>query len=590
MNKLNFSENCIVVTCDKNDVETYAKLICIYPWHSNRSKTVFQTSIHNIDIVLKVFRNVDASNIDKAPELVQRLFWQEMHRRSITEDLLTNGPKEKSVVTSRLTLDQHQQLGRELARVHDRFGFFYDTRTGKTPMSLSIIHDSLIENPKRKWLVVCPLILIQNAWLEDAAKFFPGMKVQNLHASTQAKRYLAMEQQAHVYLTNTESFVNWIDEILRYHTFYGCFVDESSDMKSHKSQVSVGVHISENKKKHICAVDKTGLVDFAQMVQRFYLLSGSPAPNGEWEYYSQLRSIDYFGWHQSYTQFKEYYFMDVSFNDFEDLVVRPDRKDMLMEHIKRVAMYVDKEDVLDTPGREFHVVELDLPDELKKHYTKMKNELYIEATEGKKILAVNSAVKWAKLNQITSGFIIDTKAKKENKFFDTDLQEDYVLSMYRFNALLEWLVKFGNKQIIIWCTYHKEFDIIKDLLGDKCALVYGAVSNDDKNKAIADFKCGKKQYLVANAGSADKGLTLTNAHIAIYFSLDASYEKFKQSTERIYGDKRIQPTFCDYYIFIAKGTIDAVLYNEVLQGKKEASHAILDHLKGSFYDVPKTEV
>ena len=49
--------------------------------------------------------------------------------------------------------------------------------------------------------------------------------------------------------------------------------------------------------------------------------------------------------------------------------------------------------------------------------------------------------------------------------------------------------------------------------------------------------------------------------------------------ERIYGDISKQPKHCTYYIMIAKGTIDAVLYKDVLQGKATGSQAILDHLK-----------
>ena len=50
------------------------------------------------------------------------------------------------------------------------------------------------------------------------------------------------------------------------------------------------------------------LVDFSGTVKRFYLLSGTPAPNGEWEYFMQLRAIDYYSMPSSYTKFKEKYF------------------------------------------------------------------------------------------------------------------------------------------------------------------------------------------------------------------------------------------------------------------------------------------
>ncbi|MNF95264.1 ATP-dependent RNA helicase DbpA [compost metagenome] len=151
--------------------------------------------------------------------------------------------------------------------------------------------------------------------------------------------------------------------------------------------------------------------------------------------------------------------------------------------------------------------------------------------------------------------------------------------MYRFDKLIELLNTFGDNQAIIWCYYREEFRVIKELLGDNCSLVYGGVNNEQKNKALRDFKSGKVQWLIANPASADKGLTLTNAHIAVYFSQGYSFEYYKQSLERIYGDVVKQPERCIYYTFIAKGTVDVAIH-DTLTNKGDMSAAILAHLKG----------
>lgn len=568
-NKLRFTDNCIEIECPRGDVETLEKITQIYPIHSNRIKTKFWTSPRNIVEVLRIFRGIDESNISTAPPSIQGMFHKEMHARSFVDDLIKNGPKLESYINPHLTLMSHQQLGREIARHRDRFCFFYDTRTGKTPLSLSIINDDLLQHPEHKWLVVCPLILIDNAWLEDALKFFPDIKTISLHAATPKKRAEKMAQEANIYITNVESFAKYQEDFEKM-GFHGCTVDESSTMKSYKSKTS------------------EALVDFAQKMKRFYLLSGTPAPNGEWEYYMQLRAVDYYGLHQSYSQFEQYYFIDTSFNsNYKKLVVRPDRKDELHALIKKYSLYVDKEDVLDTPGRTWHEVEFELPEGLKAHYNKMKNDLVVELNADKesviKITAPSAAAKLNKLNQITSGFIMDTQAIKENSFYDdSNLSEWYLLDDYRFKKLQDLLVNddLRDKQVLIWANYRKEFEIIQSILGERCRCVYGGTSINEKNESIKLFKSGEVQYLIANPASADKGLTLTNAHISIYFSLNWSYELFKQSMERIYGDKRKQPKHCHYYVFIAKGTIDRVLYSDVLQGKGEASYAVLNHLKG----------
>lgn len=562
-NRIVFTTSCIEVQCERNDTETQTKLAEFYPIHSNRIRTLHKMSKHNAPEVLKALRGIDASNIDTAPSAIQNYFYNEMRLRENTSDLLKNGPRESCIVSERLTLKPHQQLGRELARYQDRFAFFYDTRTGKTPLSLAIINDDVIANPTHKWLVVCPLILIYNAWLDDAPKFFPDLKVVNCHAATPARRQKAIGTPANVYLTNTESFVSYRKYFYEM-KFQGAFVDESSDLKSPKSKVS------------------QEMVDFAQTVQRFYLLSGTPAPNGEWEYYMQMRAIDYYGWHSSYAQFKEHYFINLSYEpQYEKLALRPDRKDELYDRLKTYSLFIDKEDVLDTPGRTFHEVEYNMPDELMKHYRKMKNELYVEFGENMRITAPSAAATLNKLNQVSSGFILDTQARKENKFYGTDEKEWYLLDDWRFKALQQLLDKEGirGEQVLIWANYRREFELIKGMLGDQCVLVYGGVNIEAKNNALRAFKEGHIRYLVANPASADKGLTLTNCHIAIYFSLNWSYELFKQSYDRIYADKAIQPNHCDYYIMIAKHTIDGVLYRDVLQGKQVNSYAVLNHLK-----------
>lgn len=561
-NKILMSRNCLEVQCDRNDVETQTLMSSIYPIHTNRIKTSYKMSIHKVPEVLKLLRGIGVDNIDTAPQQVQEYFYNELAIRSNVEDLIKNGPRESCEVNEHLTLMRHQQLGREIAKYQDRYAFFYDTRTGKTPLSLAIMYDDIVANPSHKWLVVCPLILIENAWIPDAAEFIPEIKIVSCHASTPAKRIERINSDANIYVTNTESFVKYREHFDKLH-LTGCIIDESSDMKSPKSKVS------------------KELVDFAQTLKRFYLLSGTPAPNGEQEYYMQLKAVDYYGIQQSYTQFKEHYFVNMSYNpQFEKLALRPDKKDELFSLIRQYALYVDKEDVLTTPGRTFHEVEFEMPPELKKHYNKLKNELYIELGDGLQITAPSTAAKLNKLNQVTSGFVIDTQAVKENKFYNEDRTELYNLSGYRFAKLIDLLGEIGDEQVLIWANYKAEFKIIREALGDTCRCVYGETSITEKNEAIRLFKEGKIQYLIANPASADKGLTLTNAHISIYFSLNWSYELFKQSMERIYGGIKKQPKHCDYYVMIAKGTIDRVLYSDVLQGKGRASYAVLNHLKG----------
>lgn len=470
----------------------------------------------------------------------------ERESRDKVQAILSEGPTGNARVNEHLTLDAHQQVGREIASVRERFAFYYDTRTGKTPMSLAIIHDDLVVNPTHRWLVLCPLILIKNAWMEDCEKFFPGIKVVNCHASSRATRLKRIHSDGQLFIMNVEAFASFKDE---FENFDGLILDESSALKSPKT----------DKAKSI--------VEFAHTVKRCYLLSGTPAPNGEWEYYMQLKCIDKYSV-PVYSHFKNYFFDNVSYvKQYEKLVLKPDKRDELLRHIKRYALYVDKEDVLDTPGRTFVDIKFDMPQGVMDVYKNMQKSLAAELSDNM-ILADSAAIALNKLNQISSGFIMDNDGAP------------VPISDYRFEELLTLLARFPDEQVLIWCTYRYEFRRLKELLGDRCVQIYGATSASQKDEAIRAFKSGEAQYLVANPLSADKGLTLTNAHIAIYFSLSYSYETFKQSIERIYGSRRIQPHHCMYYVMQARKSIDSKIYNTVLKGKEALSYAVLDYLKG----------
>lgn len=438
-------------------------------------------------------------------------------------------------------------------------------------MGLQIIVDDIEKNPSHKWLILCPLILIENAWLPDAKTFFPNLNIISLHATTKKERLELFKQDAQVYVSNIESFISYKEHISNLNV-HGCFVDESSTMKSHKSLFSKAA------------------VEFAQTVKKWYLLSGVPAPNSDAEYYKQIQSVDFYGIQDSWAKFKLYFFNNVSYNPmYEKLEMKPERRLEFLTLIRKYSIYVDKEQVLTTPGRDFIIVDIHMPKELHEKYNDLKNELCLDldksAHNSVEITATGAATVLNKLNQVTSGFIIDTQAinrnkiRRENKIDEPEEEETYFLSDYRFIELDKILQNIGNEQVLIWCIYRKEFEILKQRLGTKCACVYGATSITDKNKNIKDFKEGKVQYLVANPASADKGLTLTNAHFAIYFSLGYSMELFKQSSERIYGSINSQPKRCTYYILTAVGSVDKIIYNAV-QNKVDISMEVLNHLKG----------
>ena len=194
-NKIYAYENRIEIQATKDDTDIGRLVSSLSPIHVNRSGTKFTLSIRQLPEVLNIMRGVTSST--DLPQHLQMLYDREMQRRVITEDLILNGPTEEDG-----TLWVWQKLGIELARVNDRWGFFYDTRTGKTPMSLNIIQEDIRQNPNNRWIVVSSSYLIETAWVPDLQKFTSELTYRTFYGSDKGQAPFLCKQEQHIICFN----------------------------------------------------------------------------------------------------------------------------------------------------------------------------------------------------------------------------------------------------------------------------------------------------------------------------------------------------------------------------------------------------
>ena len=313
-------------------------------------------------------------------------------------------------------------------------------------------------------------------------------------------------------------------------------------------------------------------------------MSATPAPNGEEEYYTQMMCLDPYVFSPARTKFMAKYFNDESRSkQFNKWKIKPEKYEELMNTIKDYSLYVDQS-IMPTAGKEWIVADFELNAEARDMYNQMRKNM-AASIEGIVITAEMSAAMRAKLNQITSGFLMDTEARKENDVSRKLKEIEECTEIYRlsdtsrvdcFKRILE--AEEGNK-CVIWANYREEFAIIREVLGATARYINGETSTADKEQYIyKDFKNGPIQYLVCHPLSVGMGINLTEAHIAIYYSLNDSWEALKQSSERIYGHITVQPHKCRYYVLQATDTVNGLIYGN-LTNKRDLSTGFLEHLK-----------
>lgn len=402
------------------------------------------------------------------------------------------------------------------------YGIFADTGTGKTLMGLEIAKHY------GKTLILCPLSVIETAWVDDCKKFYPELEITNCWATSSKKRFDAMAIDSDVYVMNYESFKILKKKILAM-DFQCVIVDESQVMKNMGAQIT------------------NELLQLIDVIPHRFVLSGTPTPNHNSEIFPQMKFVDADIFGNNFFGFQAHYFTQDMQNPHRWYQTQ-ENKEAYFNRLREKSVFLKKEDCVDLPPKVFQIKEFDLGSEQKRHYNNMVKNIKDNINEWSKF---EFTAKLMKLREIVSGFVIN----KEGNIDDFETNKDKVLE--------QSFEEIGDKPIIIWCQFQHEIE----RLAEKYNGVALTSKNKDRDDIIRKFKAGKIQKLFVHPKLLGKGLTFVNCTYNIYYSLSFSYEEYRQSQDRIH---RIgQENKCTYIILQGKHTIDEKIYS-CLQRKGNA--------------------
>ena len=403
---------------------------------------------------------------------------------------------------------------------HEGYGIFMDTGTGKTVCALEIAKHL------GKTLVLCPLSVIETAWIDDCHKFYPDLKIVNCWGENRKQRYKALETNSDVYVMNYESFKILKNGIAKMN-FKCMIVDESSAMKNMTAQIT------------------SEILSMIDVVPRRYVLSGTPNPNSNLELFPQMKFVlpdlfgsSFYGWQATY------FHQDMA--DPHKWYQTQEDKERLFSRLSEGSVFLKKEECIDLPQKIFQIREYTMCKKQEEYYMDMINNIRDHINQWSKF---EFTAKLMKLREILSGFIIN---------------KDGTISGFKSSkteVLKQTIEEIGDEPIIVWCQFQYEIETLAKEF-DGVALTS---KTKDRNQIIRDFKDSKIHLLFTHPKLLGKGLTFTNCTYNIYYSVSFSYEEFAQSQDRIH---RIgQDNRCTYIILQAKNTIDETIY-KCLRRKK----------------------
>ncbi|MBR5280643.1 MAG: DEAD/DEAH box helicase [Clostridia bacterium] len=478
-------------------------------------------------------------------------------------------------------LFNYQRAGLLLSERYNKFAFFFDTGTGKTIMTLSVIKKKFKENNAR-FLIIAPKAIIRTAWMEDSERYFPTLKIAPLSSTFYFSDYKALydrwvekglvsknqiipqKEWGHVadyeiwteeilekkqelvekviniadhYIVNIERFRMNPDEYIDNYYIDGLIIDESAILKNPGSKSAKEMFHSADSFDYI------------------YLLSGKPAPNNSTEYYAQMKLVDPNAFSMPFQTFKKQFFTG---SGSKTTFISSAHEKKVADLISRRSLTISKEDCISLPDVLHEKINIELPHNIMKKYIKLFNDCIIEIkkqdnqrTKANMFYSTSCRLAvFTKLREVASGFMMD-EYKQIADLHDKKIEAIVVLAERNI-----------DEQMVIWCQFEHEIKSIERALQPygKVVTAYGKTKNIDQS--IKQFQNKEAKYIIAHPKSIKYGVTFTNCCISVYYAMSYSAEDYYQSRDRIYryGQKRN----CTYYYLLSKGTIDEIMYDCVL--------------------------
>lgn len=421
---------------------------------------------------------------------------------------------------------------------------FLEMGLGKTVSTLTAINELMyFDADILSVLVVAPKRVVESVWEQETQKWdhLNHLKIVKIIGNPK-KRKLALNEHADVHIISRDN-IAWLCNQFGGNMlpFDMLVLDELSSFKNSKS------------------IRFKMLRKVRPSFKRIVGLTGTPAPNGLIDLWSQLFLLD--GGERLgrfITTFRERFF-NRSYNGFSyDL--KKETESNIHELISDICISMKADDYLDLPGRIDNIIRLDFDNETRTKYDDFAKEQVLRLFgDDQDITAVNAAALQNKLLQFANGAVYD----EDRKY--------HIIHDLKIDVLKELVEDANGKPVLVAYTYKHDLVRIMEALKK-----YNPVKLKT-DKDIRDWNLGNIQVLVMHPASGGHGLNLqSGGNIIIWFGQTWSLELYQQLNARLdrQGQKEV--------VIINKLVISGTMDENVIQAqdtKSETQNGLMDATK-----------
>lgn len=374
---------------------------------------------------------------------------------------------------------------------------FLDLGLGKTITTLTAIEELMYDRFEvGKVLLIAPLRVCNTVWETEANNWQHTKRLKFINLAGGKNNMLTgLQRKADVYLINRENVKALVEHYKGKFPFDMVVIDESSSFKSPSSQ-------------RFKALKKV-----LHKINRMILLTGTPAPNGYMDLWSQIYLLDGgYRLGRTITLFRQMYF-ESDYMGYK-YTIRDGAIKTIQDKIQDLVLSMQSEDYLELPKAVNIVLENKLEGKLLKQYQEFEKHMMLELGD-ENLTAMTAATLSNKLLQFCSGNVYDEN--KSVKHFHN----------LKIDTLKEVIEDNPTENLLVAYNYKHELEALTKAFPD-------AVVLDKAGKAVKEWNDGKIKLLLAHPASAGHGLNLQKGgSIIIWYGFNWSLELYQQFNARL---------------------------------------------------------
>lgn len=414
----------------------------------------------------------------------------------------------------------HQRVTADFITMHKKCYVLSEQGTGKSLAAIWACDYLMRAKKINRVLIIAPLSVMKAAWYEDLNKVVLDMTI-GLCLGTRKQKEAVIKSDAKYVIIGYDS-VSTVQKDLQNGGFDMIICDEATYLKTVKAQRSVAVR------------------SLIKPETRVIAMTGTPAPQSPLDAHGLLllcRNDDH-NVPRTMTAFRATVMDKAPYSEFA-WTPKPDATERVYKLLQPAIRYT-KEECLDLPEQTYQTREVEMGDEQKKQYIKLKKEGILKLNEGV-VTAVNAGVMLTKLLQVAGGSVYAEDG-------DTVVKFDASPRLQEVKSIIEGT----DHKVLIFCSFKHSAQMVCNYLTSE-GITYDTISGQKTGIARADTITGFQTHkdpkvLVIQPKAASHGITLTAADTIIWFNPTLSTETFLQANARCHRQGQKNP--CTVYMLV----------------------------------------